>query len=120
MATIFGIPGKDISVTVGALTYRAYDVSIDKSGSEVSARAFEDADDEDAVIMINKVQAITIHFRNDITAAFEVDDIVSVVIAIGTNSQTINCKVTKVAFNGKVDGIADFILEVKKVPVVTP
>lgn len=106
----------EVDVTVGGQTYRAYTYSLNKGGNSVSARAFVDDPDDEAIVMTSKFRDLSIGFRNDITDVFDVDDVVEVSVTLATETYTYSCKITAVNTGAAVDGIADFSITARVLP----
>lgn len=112
----YGIVGEDISVTVGSETYRAYSVSVNHNGNSVSARAFVDAPDEEAIVITSRSTDITLNFR--FPPSLEVDDTVTLNITFGNDTSTYSAKVVSAVKSGTVDGVADFSANFRVLPGV--
>lgn len=115
----FAITGDDISVTAGGQAHRAYSITINRGANQVSARAFVDDPDEEAIVLVSKFTDITIAFRDDISAIFDVGDEVAVATTFDSVSKSYTVKVTSAVKMGTVDGIADFSFTGRVLPTVS-
>lgn len=116
MATRYAITGDDITVTADGSTHRAYSITINKGANQVSARAFEDDPDEEAVVLVTKFTDITISFRDDVSSVFETGDEVTIATSFDEVNQSFTAKVVSSVKSGVVDGIADFSVNFRVLP----
>lgn len=119
MAIKYAITGDDITVTCGGAAHRAYNISINRGANQVSARAFVDDPDEEAIVLTSKFTDITINFRDDVSGTFDVGDTVLVATVFDTISKSYSVKVTSAVKQGTVDGIADFSFTGRVLPAGT-
>lgn len=119
MSVKYAITGDDITVTAGGASHRAYNISINRGANQVSARAFEDAPDEEAIVLVTQFTDITVNFRDDVSAVFELGDEVAIVTTFDNVSKTYQAKVVSSVKTGSVDGIADFSVNFRVLPAVS-
>lgn len=119
MAKKYAITGDDISVTAGSATHRAYSITINRGANQVSARAFEDDPEEEAIVLVTKFTDLTIAFRDDVSDTFEIGDEVTIATQFDTVSKSYNAKVVSSVKQGTVDGIADFSVNFRVLPSTT-
>jgi len=118
-ASIYAITGEDITVTVGGAAHRAYSITINRGANQVSARAFVDDPEEEAIVLVTKFTDITINFRDDVSGAFDVGDEVTIATTFDTVVKSYTAKVVSQVKSGTVDGIADFSFNARVLPAAT-
>lgn len=119
MSVKYALTGADITVTADGATHRAYAITVNRGGSQVGARAFEDDPDEEAIVLTTKYTDITVSFRDDISADFDLGDEVALITTFNEVSITYNVKITSTVKSGTADGIADFSFNCRVLPSTT-
>ena len=116
MSVKYAITGDDIVVTAGGASHRAYSITINRGANQVSARAFEDDPDEEAIVLVTKFTDVTISFRDDVSGTFDLGDEVAIATTFDTVSASYTAKVVSTVKTGVVDGIADFSVNFRVLP----
>jgi len=116
MSIKYAITGDDITVTADGTTHRAYSIAINRGANQVSARAFEDDPDEEAIVLVTRFTDITLSFRDDVSAVFALGDEVVLATTFDTIERSYTAKVVSTVKTGVVDGIADFSVNFRVLP----
>lgn len=119
MSVVYALTGDNVVVTAGDADHRAYSITINRGANQVSARAFVDSPDEEAIVLVTRFTDLTISFRDDVSAVFDLGDEVAIVTTFGTVEASYTAKVVSSVKTGVVDGIADFSVNFRVLPTAT-